>query len=297
MDVEQILLRLGGIATRRALVEAAPRREFDRAVRNGAIVKDGHGRYSLPVAGDALRAANRLGGVVSHRSAALHWGWELKLPPPEPDVTVRRNRVVSQQRREGIALHRGVLVSGDVVGTVTSKDRTLHDCLRALPLDEGLAVADSARRHGVSRARLVEIAEAVRGPGAPQARRIAHEASPLAANPFESVLRAISLDVPDLSLRPQVVIADGEGAGRPDLVDMHRRLVVEAESHSWHSRRGALRHDCRRYTKLVLLGWRVLRFAWEDVMFHPDYVRTCLGLAAHLAPRGAGSPPDEHPAA
>jgi hypothetical protein len=30
----------------------------------------------------------------------------------------------------------------------------------------------------------------------------------------------------------------------------------------------------------VLLGWRVLRFAWEDVMFFPDYVRECLVQAA-----------------
>ncbi|MFP5253237.1 MAG: hypothetical protein ACLGH4_05525 [Actinomycetes bacterium] len=58
--------------------------------------------------------------------------------------------------------------------------------------------------------------------------------------------------------------------------------MVECESHSWHSRRGALRRDCRRYTKLVLLGWPVLRFAWEDVMFHPDYVRECLEAAAAL---------------
>ena len=85
----------------------------------------------------------------------------------------------------------------------------------------------------------------------------------MAANPFESVPWAIGLDVPGLALRAQVVIRDGEGAGRPDLVDESQRLVVEAESHSWHSRRGALRRDCRRCTKLVLLGWRVLRFAWR----------------------------------
>jgi len=65
-------------------------------------------------------------------------------------------------------------------------------------------------------------------------------------------------------------------------VDRERRLVVEAESHSFHSRRGALRRDCRRYTKLVLLGWRVLRFAWEDVMFEQGYVRECLEEMAAL---------------
>ncbi len=67
-----------------------------------------------------------------------------------------------------------------------------------------------------------------------------------------------------------------------------RRWVVEAESHSWHSKRGALRRDCRRYTKLVLLGWRVLRYAWEDVMFYPEYVRACHDEAAALTDEHAG---------
>ncbi len=170
-----------------------------------------------------------------------------------------------------------------MVGGVTSVDRTLADCLRSLPFDEALAVADSALRHrAVTRKRLVEIAAAVRGPGAPQARRVAREATPLAANPFESVARAISLEVTGLDLRPQVVVRDRSGRGRVDLLDRDRRLVVECESHSFHSRRGALRRDCRRYTKLVLLGWRVLRFAWEDVMFHPDHVRECLEAAVAL---------------
>jgi very-short-patch-repair endonuclease len=98
-------------------------------------------------------------------------------------------------------------------------------------------------------------------------------------------------------LQPQVVIADREGRGRADLVDVQRRLVVEAESHTWHSRRGALRRDCRRYTKLTLLGWRVLRFAWEDVMFHPDYVRECLEAAVGLVDGRAGSASGEGAAA
>jgi len=296
LGVVQSLHRLGGVATRQALVRATSRKEFDRAVTSGEVVRDGHGRYSLPVADDALRAANRLGGVVSHRSAALHWGWEVKTPPPLPDVTVRRNRVIAAERREGVALHRAALASADADGLVTSRERTLVDCMRSLPFDEALAVADSARRHGdISRRRLIELADAIKGPGAPQARRVAREATHLAANPFESVLRAIGLDVPGLDLQPQVVISDTDGRGRPDLVDRRRRLVVEAESHSWHSRRGALRRDCRRYTKLVLLGWRVLRFAWEDVMFYQDYVRDCLVQATlpsgpkHQAPARRGA--------
>lgn len=289
MNLVQKLTRFGGVATRRALVRATSRAAFDRAVRRGDIVKDAYGRYALPVADDALRAANRLSGVVSHRSAALHWGWEVKTVPERPDVTVRRKRHLAAHQAGDVDLHWYDVAPDAVVGLVTSREQTVVDCMRSLPFDEALAIADSALRHRcITKTRLVELADSIKGTGAPQARRVAREATHLAANPFESVLRAIGLDVPGLRLEPQVVIADKEGRGRADLVDRERRWVVEAESHSWHSKRGALRRDCRRYTKLVLLGWRVLRFAWEDVMFHPDYVRLCLEAAAAVAPRQAG---------
>jgi very-short-patch-repair endonuclease len=283
MKVERVLVELGGVATRQALIKATSRRAFDAAVAQGSVIRDARGRYALPVAAESFRAANRLVGVVSHRSAALHWGWELKLSPPEPDVTVRRSRVIATERRKGVALHRADLAPEDVVGSVTSVARTLTDCLRSLPFDEALAIADSALRHrAITKPELIDLASSIRGPGAPQARRVAQEATDRAANPFESVLRAIALDVEGLDLEAQVVISDRTGSGRPDLVDRRRRLVVEAESHSFHSRRGALRRDCRRYTKLVLLGWRVLRFAWEDVMFEQAYVRECLEAVAQL---------------
>jgi len=57
-----------------------------------------------------------------------------------------------------------------------------------------------------------------------------------------------------------------------DLVDRQRRLVLEADSYAWHGSRRALRQDCRRYNRLVLLGYTVLRFTWEDVMHDPGYV-------------------------
>jgi hypothetical protein len=45
------------------------------------------------------RVAGALSAVVSHRSAALHWGWELKTVPANPEVTVRRKRRVTAQQR------------------------------------------------------------------------------------------------------------------------------------------------------------------------------------------------------
>jgi very-short-patch-repair endonuclease len=86
------------------------------------------------------------------------------------------------------------------------------------------------------------------------------------------VLRATALDVEGLSVRPQVRI----GQVRPDLVDEELRIVLEADSFEWHGSRSALRRDARRYNLLIIDGWLVLRFAWEDVMFDQSYVRAVL---------------------
>jgi very-short-patch-repair endonuclease len=298
MSIVQLLRALGGVARRKTLLRSCSRAELRAALAAGEIVRDARGRYAVPVAHAARRAANRLSGVVSHRTAALHWGWEVKTVPDRPDVTVRRKRHLADGQADGVELHWADLGPDAVDGLVTTREQTLVDCMRSLPFDEALAIADSALRHrDITKVRLIELAGSIKGPGARQARRVAREATHLAANPFESVLRAIGLDVPGLHLVAQVVIADHEGRGRADLVDPARRLVVEAESHSFHSRRGDLRRDCRRYTKLVLLGWRVLRFAWEDVMFHPDYVRRCLAEAVRLTDEQAQSDREVRPAA
>jgi hypothetical protein len=47
----------------------------------------------------------------------------------------------------------------------------------------------------------------------------------------------------------------------------------------------AAQRDARRYDLLVVDGWIVLRFAWEDVMFDQDFVRSVLLAAVDLAGR------------
>ena len=209
-------------------------------------------------------------------------------PDPAPADCARGARVTAA-RRDGVDLRWRDVPDHDVWDGVLRPGPTVIDCARTLPFDEALAVADSALRHGaVTAAELARHADRVRTTGRSAALRVAREASALAANPFESVLRAIALDVPGLDLRPQVVVSEAGWTGRPDLVDRERRIVVEAESFEFHGRRAALRHDCERYTALVLLGWRVVRFAWEHVMFAPEYVAGCLRVLADPARRTDG---------
>ena len=291
MNVVQHLYRLGGVASRRDLLRLTSRAELDRALRSGEVLRDGHGRYAVPVADEGVRVAAALNGVASHRTAAAWWGWAQKVPMHTPEVTVPRNRKIAVSRRHGVTLHWGHLADDDVDGQTTSRPRTVVDCMRSLPFDEALAIADSALRSGSFRHEdLVNLASLVVGPGAARCRRVAEHADGRADNPFESVLRALSLDVPALALVPQVVVEESPSVLRPDLVDRERRLIVEADSFAWHGSRRALRKDCRRYNRLVVLGFVVLRFSWEDVMHEPAYVQEVLAEAADVAGRRAQRP-------
>lgn len=141
--------------------------------------------------------------------------------------------------------------------------RTVIDCARRLTFGQGLAIADSALRHGdVDGERLIEVASGVRGKGAAGARRVARHASGLAVNPFESVLRAIALDA-GLGVSAQRPIAIAGIVVHPDLVDEQLRLAIEADSWRWHAGKDAHERDCWRYTMLVVDGWTVLRFTWS----------------------------------
>ena len=276
----ELLTRMGGVATRAQLIGATSRREVDAALAGGAVVVLARGRYALPQVEEARAAAHAITGVLCLSSAALVHGWGVKLPPDLPHVSVPRNRKLADDRVAKVELHRFRFGPDDVDDGVTRPDRTLLDCLRLLPFDEALAIVDSALRAGYPPSRLRALVRDARGQHAVRMRQIVEVASPDAANPFESVLRAIALGVSGLALEPQVSLWRGETfLGRPDLVDERLRIVAEADSFEWHGSRAALRADARRYNALAVEGWLVLRFTWEDVMFRPAEVAAVLEAA------------------
>lgn len=279
MDVVDLLAELGGVARRSALLRVVTRKDIEIALAAGLINRAARGLYTLPGIDEAVRTATQLGGVLSLTSAALRHGWAVKTVPDKPHVTLSRGRSADDAKAH---LHWAELRPDQIDGPATSVELTLEQCLRHLPFDEALAIADSALREGMGRSTLERIADKARGPGSPQIRRVVALASPLRANPFESVLAAICDSVPGLDMRPQVTISDGDFSVRPDLVDEQRRIIAEADSFEWHGGRAALASDARRYNMLVINGWIVLRFSYEDVMFHPEEVRRVLVAAVAL---------------
>ncbi len=209
MDAVSALDRVGGVADARSLLRLTSRRELRRAVRRGDVLVLGRGRYALPTAGQARRAAAALHGVVCLRSAAAVHGWLLKTQPEEPEVAVPRNRRVSPERRQGVRVLWMDVALDDLHSGVTSPLRTVIDCARHLPFDEALAIADSALRSGAVTAEELA-AVSVRGAGAAAVRRVLEYADGRAQNPFESVLRALSINA-GLAATPQLALDLGSG--------------------------------------------------------------------------------------
>ncbi len=276
------LTELGGVARYGSLTRLVGRRELAAAVDAGLVVRGARGVYALPGVDDALCVAAALGGVLSLTSAALRHGWAVRAVPDKPHVTVPRGRKLGD--RAALAhVHWGELGPHDIVDGATSPAVTLLQCLRSLPEPDALAVADSALREDGCHQLLRQVADSARGPGAPRVRRVAAGANGLAANPFESGLRSVCDTVPGLQVEPQVTIGDGPFRARPDLVDRRLRIILEADSFAWHGDRAALVRDAQRYNQMVVAGWLVLRFAYEDVRYHPDVVRDVLIRAVALA--------------
>lgn len=287
MDLISQMVLLGGVTDRPTLVRLRSAREVRRALASGTIVRDGRGRYSLARAHRARRTANAVAGVLSHRSAAAHWGWAQKHPDRKVEVTFPRTRKVARHLRELLIPHWSDLPADDVVKGVTTVRRTLVDCMRNLPFDEAMAIVDSAlRADDVTKDELLDIARSTKGRGRQRIIAVAEAATPRTANVFESVLHSICLRIPELRVRAQHPVPVRPGLVlHPDLADPALGLAIEAEGFEWHGESAALTRDCRRYNTLGNLGWHVIRFSWYLVMFEPEYVQRVLVAAARARRR------------
>ncbi|MGH2753046.1 MAG: DUF559 domain-containing protein [Actinomycetota bacterium] len=79
------------------------------------------------------------------------------------------------------------------------------------------------------------------------------------------------LDIGDLEVQLKISGNDGSIA-RVDFASPSRKLVIEVDGWRFHRINPDTRRDRARERKLVLGGWRVLRFTWDDVVKTPDLV-------------------------
>jgi very-short-patch-repair endonuclease len=168
---------------------------------------------------------------------------------------------------------------------LTSLVRTVMDCARILPFGEALAVADAALASGLTRKdQLIRAAAAMRGPGRPNARRVAALADGYVDSFLESMLRALLLEAGIEGFEPQVSVDCGSLRVRVDLGHRKARVALEADSFEFHGSRAALAADCRRYDELVAAGWLVLRFSYEQVLSDAAWVAEMVSRTLARAP-------------
>lgn len=291
--LQRALQHRGGVARRRDLLRAGvSRRGLLRAIADGAVRELAPHVLALPcgVDDELLRvAAAGLDGVVSHQAAARRWGLELVEGSEERHVTVERAR--SRRRWRGAVVHRADLRPGELEVRdglrVTSVVRTLFDLCRSLPLAEAVAVVDSALRRGrTTTEELVgALADLPRAPGRSLVSRVLAHIDPASGSVLESLLRVLLTLAGLAPPATQHHVRDGAGrlVGRVDFAWPEVRLVVEADGFAFHADRAGYRADRRRGNALVLAGWRVLRFSWEDVLSSPD---TVVAQVRAALPRG-----------
>jgi len=203
--------------------------------------------------------------------------------PEVPHVTIPRHRH-RRQSKESASLH---WADAPAIDDVTTPVRTVVDCARSLPFGEALAIADPALRSRlVSQEDLLAAGHGLKRAGRGKVIRVAEHADGRSESVLESMLRAILIEAGLEGFEPQVLIADDEFQARVDLAHPVRRLALEADSFELHGTRRALVRDCRRYVSLVVRGWTVLRFTWEDVVHDPAWVVE--SITAWLATQSGG---------
>jgi len=280
-DAVDVVRRLGGSASWSQITRYSTAHSLKCAVAIGALRRIGRGVYALPETPLPYPAAIAARGLVSHQSAARHWKLEALNPDTATHVTVPRH--ARPQPLNGVSLHFSDVAAADDHGGVTSPIRTVLDCAVSLPFAEALSIADSALRLAVvSSDELIAAALSRQGAGRQRMIRVAGEATGLAANPFESGLRATVLQAGIHGFQPQQPIQLPNRTAWVDLGDPVRRIALEADSFIFHGSPEALRHDCERYNELICLGWLPLRFAYAHVALESEWLASVVGKACTL---------------
>jgi very-short-patch-repair endonuclease len=294
---QTVLDRQQGLATRRQLTDAGlSRRGLERLVGSGQLWRRDSGLLCdrvLPERGPHLLSGGAVdpryvadvreqllcrgpGARAARSTAAVLLGLDLVHEPERVHLDVPRgNRPVDRadvqvrtSRSRTVGTWRPL--PGLAPLAVTPPTATVLACAAELPLAEAVVVVDSALRvRRCTRAELVTALERRRGVGELQHLRHALRwCDARSGSVLESLLRVLLLDAGLPPPRTQHVLHDPL-TGRVRRVDfawLEQRLVVEADGRRWHDPRDVRDDDRRRDNGWAVLGWRVLRFTWADVV-------------------------------
>ena len=173
---------------------------------------------------------------------------------------------------------------------VTARE-ALADCLTVLPAGEGTRLLDAAlQRRYLSPKTVAQDLEARLGRGRRNAAglrdlltRATSGSRSEAEQRMGGLLRRSGTGpwVPNYPLRD----ASGEVIAEIDFAHVGLRIAIEVDGRAFHSDRRSFERDRWRQNALVVDGWLVLRFTWEQITQRPEEVLAII-LAA-VAQRAA----------
>jgi hypothetical protein len=247
-------------------------RHFPEVYLVGHDVLPREGRWTGAVLACGVKA------VLSHADAAAHWG----LMPSRGRLIhvttpLRSGRDPDRTR---IRLHRtGTLRAWECALSeeipVTTVARTLLDLspyLRPRAMEDAIAQANRLDLFDLLAVRRC-LDEHPRQHGAPGLRRLLAALEGVGTADVRSLLENLVLQLCDDHGLPQPV---ANATIEDFLVDFFwpgKRLVVEADSYTYHSMPSAFERDRERDQQLTLAGYTVVRFTYTQVTQTPELVR------------------------
>jgi very-short-patch-repair endonuclease len=276
----------GGFATTAQLLTVISRKQLDRQIRQGQLVRVWRGVYGIenPDSLGRLRALDLFLGreaVACLGTAAQLHGFDTENPSAihilDPGVRVRPTVGLMVHQRTGAPLRR---VAGRLA---TSPAWTAVEVARQLSRPRALATLDAALHSAACS--LGELDRAVREQhsrrGIVAVRELLLLADGRAESPMESEARLVMLEngLPQPELQYEI---RGRGeVWRVDFAWPEARVCTEYESVDWHAGRSEMLRDKKRFAGIQEMGWTMIPIVVDDVRVEPD--RFTDRLAHHLS--------------
>lgn len=271
-------------------------RQIGRRLHSGEWIRAAPRVFRLATApctweAEARTAALSSRGLISSTAALRTWSVDGHLDRVDLHVLVDHRRA---PRARSATLHRGIGV-GDEGGhlvsgiPVTGLERAVVDAAALLTVDELDATIDAVIRQGLTtlpalRRQLEQLGTRGRK-GAGELKRLVSERLPGRALPDSRFNRLVgqllvASELPEPTYEFEVRYR-GRFVGRADLAYPAANLLVECDSARWHRDRKSFHDDPRRRNRLMLAGYRVLSFTWDDYANRPSELVAVVAAAYH----------------
>ena len=249
------------------LLQLAPRMAVDREKYLALSAVERQRLECIAIARSSYTAV-----LISKSAALLHDLWLLPCPEDPVELALPCGSLPRHNRHAPGRRYRKTTV-GDVEtidgARVVSIARAVADVARYHGFRHGLIAADSALNMGISPAQLqAEVDDLGRVHNAAAARKAIACASSLSRSPFESLVRALAVEL-GLDAKPRQRVAPGIEA-----LLIEESIIVEIGPQAVLSRRSS------RTAYLRSLGYRVVQFTPEQLAKDPDTCRRTLHMVA-----------------